>query len=216
MPLTKGVSLRGAFLAAALLSVFTCFAGCGTSTITSSGSPISIVSVDGKAAKSGKAVSKGDEVMPGETVLVEEGSAAVVKISNKAAVTLKNASKLVFDEVTDTAISLNLDYGAMMTVVAPSERKFILKTPAAVAGVRGTAFYVEARAIDQTYICLCEGILSLTMPDTVQEMQTPNRSRHNAFLISPDPSGALRPSRATMLNHTNADIAALENVVRRK
>lgn len=152
--------------------------------------------------------------MPGETVVAEDDAVVVFKIKGRAALRLKNASKLVFDEVTDT-ISLNLDYGTLMsTVVRTNRQKFFLKTPAVTAGVRGTSFYVEARSIDQTYVCLCDGTLDLTTPDTTLTLQALTRAHHQPVLVSPNAAGALAASSAPMINHTNADIEDLEAVLK--
>lgn len=201
-----------------LASFLFVLAGCGAPSFIKIApeSPATIISVDGKVLKSGKPVSKGAAIMPGETVLAEDGGAALIKIGDRAGLQMRSTSKLVFDEIADT-ISLNLDYGALMSVVArQSDRKFILKTPAVVAGVRGTAFYIESRAIDQTYICLCEGVLSLTSQDTVQEIRSRDRSHHSPYMVTQTPSGAVQVSGSSMINHTNADISALEDVIQKK
>ncbi len=154
--------------------------------------------------------------MPGETVVSEDDAIVVFKIKGRAALRLKSAGKLVFDEVTDT-ITLNLDYGTLMSAVAKNgaRQKFFLKTPAVTAGVRGTSFYTEARSIDQTYVCLCEGILELTTPDTTVTIHAADRKiHHQPVLISPDQAGALTPASAPMTNHTNADIETLEALLK--
>jgi len=192
-----------------------CLSACGKPAADRPAAVASCVSVEGRAAKSGAGLSAGDDILEGETIIAEDGGAAVVKIRDRASLRLKNAGKIVFDKVGET-IALQLDYGALMSVVSKADRTFSIRTPAATVGVRGTAFYVESRAVDQTYVCLCEGALSVTTPDTVHEIRTPARDHHNAVLISPSRSGALMPAPAPMLNHTNSDISDLETVLSRR
>lgn len=178
--------------------------------------PISIVSVEGRAIKSGRAVKPGESVSVGETILVEEAGFAVIKIKDRASFQLKDAGKLIVDEVSDSVL-LTLDYGSLLSVVSPTGgKKFHIVTPAATVGVRGTAFYMEARAADQTYVCLCEGAVSIEANGVTQEIRAPDRSHHVPVLIAPDKAGRMAMGRAEMLNHTNADIESLERALRAK
>lgn len=192
-------------------------AGCGAPELLNKITPdtsVTVVSAEGSATLSGRPLSAGTRIQSGETIVSEDGSTLVVKIKDRAALRMKNAAKVVFDEMGET-IALNLDYGALMSVVAPSKQKFLVRTPGAVAGVRGTAFYMESRSIDQTYICLCEGKLDVATPDTALQIAAAHRSHHTPVLISSDKTGKLSAGPAPMINHTNADITSLESVLRK-
>ncbi len=182
---------------------------------TSQESLVTVVSVSGQVVKSGKPVSAGEPMSVGETIMVDEHGSAILKIKDRASIQLKNSGKLVIDEISDSIVIM-LDYGSLMSVVSPVGKKFQLVTPAATVGVRGTAFYVEARGIDQTYVCLCEGTLQIKTESGVQEIHSDDRSHHHPVLIAPDKNGRTAVEPAEMLNHTNDDISALENVLRKK
>lgn len=170
------------------------------------------MSVVGKAVKSGKPMASGSVIASGETVLTEDGAEVRFQMKGRAALRLKNAGKLVFDEIADS-VALSLDYGSLLSVVSKTGKKFVITTPAITAGVRGTAFYMESRSIDQTYVCLCEGVLSLNSSDSAMEIRAPDRKKHHPVMVSLDPSGKISAGPAGMINHTNADIEALEAVL---
>lgn len=203
----------GIFAAAAALALFA--GGCGATPRVTPNSVAVIVSLHGAGTKSGLPILPGDGVEVGETLIADEGSAMVVKIKNAAAVEMKNSSKLIFETVGDT-IQLSLDYGSMLTTVRPAEaggpRLFVLATPSATVGVRGTTFYTESRAIDQTYMCLCDGAIDVeTRTDTGNMRTTPGK--HMAVTIAPDFAGAFKLTPAKMMGHTDADISALQKIL---
>lgn len=212
---------RRSFPSALISAVVLMFGiSCGSQEILgknkSAQSPVTVVSMSGQAAKSGAPLKSNEKIQPGETIVTGEGASLKIKIPGRAAMSLTNAGKIVFDELGDTVV-LTLEYGSMMSVVAKADKKFVLRTPAASVGVRGTAFYVESRALDQTYICLCEGSLEISDADsgTIQRIDNPDRKQHKPVLIAPSAAGVMRATSAPMINHTNADIASLESILQK-
>jgi len=174
----------------------------------------SVLSLDGRAAKSGEEVSSGDRILQGETLLVEDGARVVLRLKDPpAAFQIKDAAKLVFESTGDS-ILLSLDRGHLLTVVRRSPKKFRIQTPAATVGVRGTAFYLESRAVDQTYLCLCDGHVTLSAFDTDLGMAAAGRRQHRPVLVSPGRYGGAQISPAPMINHTNSEIESLETALR--
>ncbi len=99
----------------------------------------------------------GDMVMPGDTVITDEGSTLVLDFLDDSTIMLGENSRLKIDKLMileNTGMSesqLNLLKGRLETQVAPSKgtaRQFQIKTPVAVTSVRGTDYRVSAEKGD--------------------------------------------------------------------
>jgi hypothetical protein len=84
-----------------------------------------------------------------------------------------------------------------------------VETPAAVAAVRGTEFYVEPRGKDSTYLCVCRGKVEVRGSGGSRFKTTMKGKHHTAALIQR--SGESTKKRpAAMEGHTDAEISALK------
>jgi hypothetical protein len=96
--------------------------------------------------------------------------------------------------------------GAVLAVFGPGMRSVM--TGLVTAAIRGTGIYVEAGA-EQTYFCTCYGDVSLTAADgSRKDVVTRN---HSAHVIRAGSAMQVAP----MMNHDNAELAALEKRVGR-
>ena len=84
-----------------------------------------------------------------------------------------------------------------------------MTTPVAVAAVRGTEFFVEARADGRTYLCLCEGTLEVSgMPGTGYRKTL--RSKHHGSYIFSQHGKRLDRGPWRMENHTDEEIGGMK------
>lgn len=167
-----------------------------------------VTAIEGRVESGRVRLSVGDRLTAGASVRTSDSASVVMKAPGRAAVKLGAKSAMTICESGDT-INLQLKRGSILAVVSRGKGAFSLSTPTAVAGVRGTAFYVEALGRDRTYVCLCEGALWLATRDTACEIRSADRSHHTPVMITKDSSGRLTPAPAPMLHHTNEDIEAL-------
>lgn len=100
--------------------------------------------------------------------------------------------------------------GALLSVFGPSARARQIVAPTVTAGIRGTGFYVEARA-DSTYFCNCFGVIDLAAASGENEVVT--SSRHQARLVLANaPTGrAIVP--APLENHDDIELQRLARLV---
>ncbi|MBI4178598.1 FecR domain-containing protein [bacterium] len=185
-------------------------AGCGSPDGSGNETEMVVVSVTGTGSKSGEPVKPGDAIGRGETLIVDEGSVVVARLAGQAAIQVKASSKLVFEELGDT-FHLQLDYGSVLTASRPVPR-FKISTPAAVVGVRGTTFYTEARGLDQSYVCLCDGEILIETQSGTETLQTPVL-RHRAVTAAPAKEGEYKLTPAKFIGHTNVEISALQKIL---
>ncbi|MBI9107410.1 MAG: FecR domain-containing protein [Spirochaetales bacterium] len=87
------------------------------------------------------------------------------------------------------------------------DEPFKIRTQTAVAGVRGTAFFVKALDADNTYICICNGELEVT--DTEADSREVIESGHHKAIYFRNVNGETVVDNAPMLYHTDEDMEAL-------
>jgi hypothetical protein len=104
-----------------------------------------------------------------------------------------------------------LQSGALMSVFSPGVRK--LRTPSAVVGIRGTGVYIEASQ-HMSYICTCYGTVKIDALDGAQNSEIITTTHHDSPRIIYADSGKIK--KAPMVNHTDAELVLLEELVGRK
>ncbi len=119
------------------------------------------VSVDSHKAELGMAVK------PGAVVRTGPQSSCEIVFNNKNIIKILEGSKAIPDLKSETK-RINLKMGAVASVVKNLGRatgnrkyKYEITTPTSVAGVRGTLFFVKVEDNDNTYICVCNGVIEI-------------------------------------------------------
>ena len=102
-------------------------------------------------------------------------SLAVIDLANGTTVKLREKTTLAIDSIGEL-ISVNLSAGGVFTTIAGKlTGKFSVRTRSAVAGVRGTEFFVAyGRTIDSqpdVWLCVNSGIVDVSIPGTGQDVQ---------------------------------------------
>jgi hypothetical protein len=115
--------------------------------------------VEGKVKVDGKAAKVGDAFGATASLEVPKAGRAVVTLAPGTFVELRAGTKLTLGSSERKSVSLRLLTGAIWSFVA-RESSYEVATANAVAGVRGTVYYVEAKKTE-TYICDCDGKLEI-------------------------------------------------------
>jgi ferric-dicitrate binding protein FerR (iron transport regulator) len=115
--------------------------------------------IEGKVTVNGKAAKVGDAFAASVTLEVAKKGRAVVTLAPGTFVELRAGTKLTLGSSTRKTTSLKLLTGAIWSFVA-KESSYEVETANAVAGVRGTVYYVEAKKTE-TYVCDCDGKLEV-------------------------------------------------------
>ncbi len=89
---------------------------------------------------------------------------------------------------------------------------FRVKTPTAVAGIRGTAFFIKVEDAANTYVCTCNGRLALA-DDSGGGSRSVQARHHRAYRFSREGQGVVSRS-AGMLYHDDAFMSSLAARIR--
>ncbi len=152
------------------------------------------LTVNGKPAVQGTPVREGDRLKTGQ------GSRADVVMESDVRMRLFGKTDLVIP-AESRRNPVRLLAGRLLSIV--TGRPYSVQGDTAVAGVRGTTFYVASEAGERTYICICNGELDIHDPTGREKIAQVAAEHHRGFRI-----GAA-PEDAPMLGHTDDDIAEL-------
>ena len=174
----------------------------------STGYSASIAYIEGQATIDGKAANIGDTVPLGSTVVTDAQSLCEIRFNGKNAIRLAESTTFVFDPA-NVQRGSELKQGALIMVlknltVGADGSGFRLRTPSAVAGVRGTSFFVKAVDAQTTYICCCNGAVHVEdyAGGSKADIEAPH---HKAFVYQTTDTG-IGVTDATQLYHTDADM----------
>ncbi len=171
------------------------------------------VSVNGQPARQGQLIRPGDTVVTGK-----EGEALYV-IGQDAFLQRSGSTVSFGKSMADFMRVLN---GRILSVFGKADREIAFST--ATIGIRGTACYIEEKvgadgtALDKapTYFCLCYGTAEVTPSATGTKATTITTRYHDLPLyISGDKSKTSSLQPAPVINHTDAELILLENLVGR-
>jgi hypothetical protein len=160
------------------------------------------LSIDGVAAQVG-------DIVPAGALLVTGGSSiAEIEFNTRNVIKLAEKTSLVFNPG-NLQTGSELRQGALTLVlkkIAPGAngQAFRVRTASAVAGVRGTSFFIKVESDTRTYVCACNGDVEVLDTDggTLQDLAA---SHHKAVWIS-SPTGTAQLADAPLLYHTDADM----------
>lgn len=163
------------------------------------------VTVNGQPARKGMLVSAGDTVATGP-------EAEALYVIGQDAFLQRESTVVRFGK--DAAAGfLRVIAGKLLSVFGKGGRR--LEVPTATIGIRGTACYIEAEAA-RTYFCLCYGETEIVPAAAPHERTTYATTHHeHPLYIHNDPAMPTRMVPAEVINHTDAELTMLENLVGR-
>ena len=112
----------------------------------------------------------GDSLGPGDVVTTGRASLAVIDVGNATTLKLREKTTLALDSIGEqTAVTLTAG-GVFTSIARKLSGGFSVRTSSAVAGVRGTEFFVAyGRTIDRlpdVWLCVNQGIVEVALPDS--------------------------------------------------
>ena len=171
-----------------------------------------IVYLEGDVTMNGAPANIGDAVSPGAVLVTGADSVCQVVFNSKNIVHMAAGTSLRFDS---TALSRGavLQRGAVAMVlrklaaVQGDELRFSIRTSTAVAGVRGTCFFIAVEDEANTYVCACNGSIHL-VGDGGQAVRNLSSSHHQEVRVTRTATG-ISMSPAPLLYHTDEDVEAI-------
>jgi hypothetical protein len=162
--------------------------------------------LEGEVLLNGVPAQIGQEVPPGAVVETAERSFCEIVFAGKNIFRIEPSS-LARIEIEPERGAIELRRGALAAVFQKLQRisagggGFRLLTPTAVAGVRGTTFYIKVESPDSTYICTCNGQTRLA--DAAESFRRTVRSDGHKALRFAREADRIRALPAPLLYHDN-------------
>lgn len=216
MPLTADHSRRRALLQAltgAGLLGGAGLAGLIGKTLAAGNSPATqgIRRLSGSVMVNGSTAVVGTPIRPGDTVVTAANS-EVVYVVGQDAFMQRAQSRVSFGDSAAVG-ALRVISGKLLSVFGKGEKHIL--TPTATIGIRGTGCYIEAAA-EQVYFCLCYGEADLVPTAAPAEREIIRTTHHDHPLnIHKDKKMPKMMVPAAVINHTDAELTLLENLVGR-
>jgi len=156
------------------------------------------VSINGQPAKIGQIIKNGDVVETGNESYLE------AKFGKQSAFRIREVSRVVFN-ITDH-ISPSVEKGKILSILEKKSR-YLVRTPSAVAAVRGTIFFVSVIDDNKTYYCACNGTIDIE-DDQHKNLAVLSSSHHKPSYCDRDGEN-LSMTDAEMLDHDDLEIFGL-------
>jgi hypothetical protein len=164
-----------------------------------------VVTVNGQPAREGQLI------LPGDTVVTGKEGEAIYVIGDSAFLQ-RGGSTVSFGKT--LADFMRVVNGRILSVFGKGDREIRFST--ATIGIRGTACYIEEGVKAETYFCLCYGSALVTPSAAPREAETITTSHHDHPLwIGNDMQMPSMMVSAPVVNHTDAELTLLENLVGR-
>ena len=158
---------------------------------------------------------EGQLIGPGDTVVTGRDSEAIYVIGQDA---------FLQRELTTVSFGANVAQNLMRVVTGKILSVFgkgarTIQVSTATIGIRGTGCYIEDEGTGtraRTYFCLCYGSVELTPSAAPRESETYSTTHHDKpMYVHNDMSMAKMMVPAGVINHSDAELTLLENLVGR-
>lgn len=174
----------------------------------------------GQVTVNGQPAREGQQVKPGDTVTTGADGEAIYVVGQDAFLQRGGSTVSFGTQLGKGAADfMRVVSGRILSVFGKGERE--IKFATATIGIRGTACYIEeepaaAGVKARTYFCLCYGEALVTPTAAPEQRETVRTSYHDHPLYIHD--DARMPSTmviAPVINHSDAELVMLENLVGR-
>lgn len=162
--------------------------------------------VEGDVKLDGKAVVAGDEIPATGKLTTAKGARAVLTLEVGGVIEVRENASVDIGASPKRKISLKLLAGAIWSLLPRGKSDYEVVTPNAVAGARGTTFFVTAQKDDLSMVCVCDGDVEL------HEQHVVTHEEHWGYRIAGKGKKAkpkLIGKKKDMDNHPNAQQAVL-------
>jgi hypothetical protein len=158
--------------------------------------------VKGDVLVSGKPATLGQTVSKDATIEVKNNSMAVLQFASAASITLKANSVLSIANLSKNdsgkpVIELSQNTGSSFSKIAKGQSEFSIKTPTAVAGVRGTSFELVVGNGKTTQIKLLEGKVQVAKSGATKEEMAQATVVEAGQKIEATEAGVAKPTEIT-------------------
>ncbi len=167
--------------------------------------------LEGQATIDGAPATIGDVVPLGATVTTGARSQCEIIFREKNIIRLGESTAFVFHPF-NLQNGSELKTGSLTLVLknlvgsAAGSPRFLVHTQTTTCGVRGTSFFMKVEDPNSTYVCLCNG--AITIDDGSQSGMEVVAAHHGSYWLKKK-DGAISVSKAPMLYHSDDDMETL-------
>ncbi len=156
------------------------------------------------------------QALAGARRMVAQGGAEAEKVHDVRPVAVPSVSSVAAGAGgASTLEGLLLAKGGLLSVVQTGLQP-VIRTPAAIFGIRGTGLYLEADE-EHTYVCTCYGTVDIRSSQDPQLHERVNTRHHEAPRdVYRSRNGAPRIAPGKLRAHTDAELILLESLVGRR
>ena len=165
---------------------------------------VGTVTVNGQPAREGQLIRNGDTIVTGAR------SEAIYVIGQDAYMQREKSTINFAAEA--AAGAMRVITGKILSVFGKGEKKLVV--PTATIGIRGTACYIETEE-KATYFCLCYGVADVSPAADPKHIERIETTHHDHPILIHDDSAMPTMAPASVINHTDAELILLENLVGR-
>lgn len=185
--------------------------------------PPGLHKLKGSIAVNGQPAREGQLILPGDTVVTAKDGEAIYVIGQDAFLQRGGSTVSFGTQLGKGAVDfMRVLSGRILSVFGKGDRAIVFST--ATIGIRGTACYIEEKVgVDgtaneraPTYFCLCYGEALVTPSAAPSEAKIITTTHHDHPLyLSNDMKMPSMMVDASVINHTDAELILLENLVDR-
>lgn len=177
--------------------------------------PPGLHKIKGQVSVNGRPAAERELIRPGDTIVTGKDGEAIYVIGTDAFLQ-RGGSTVSFGTQLgkDVAEFMRVVNGRILSVFGKGERQIAFST--ATIGIRGTACYIEEGLKTETYFCLCYGEAQVVCTADPGQSELIRTAHHDHPLwISGDSKQPSMMVKAPVINHTDAELTLLENLVGR-
>ena len=153
------------------------------------------VTINGLPVRTGQLLNQDDLIQTGSESLLE------VKFGRQSGFSVREESEVVFNSTDE--ISLTVKKGKVLSMLEKNSN-YSVRTPAAVAAVRGTIFFADVLNPDSVYFCACNGTIAIEDENKTKLKQL-SSAHHEANFVEKENQQPVF-HEAGMFEHTDLEI----------
>jgi len=165
---------------------------------------VGTVTVNGQPARQGQLIRNGDTIVTGP-------KSEAIYVIGQDAYMQREQSTINFAAEAAASV-MRVITGKVLSVFGKGEKTLVV--PTATIGIRGTGCYIEAEA-KTTYFCLCYGAADVSPTADPKQIERIETKHHDHPILIHNDSAMPMMAPASVINHTDAELVLLENLVGR-
>lgn len=167
------------------------------------------VRIEGEVKIDGKQATTDQEIPQVASINTGKASHAVITLQPGSIIELRPNTQVKLGKSERKANSLELLFGKVWSFL-PKGASYEVVTENAVAGVRGTVFFVEADKKHHTYVCACDGEVTLAAGAGKPPRKVISHHEHKSFSVR-GKKGKTSPAKRR--DHTDEQAQQLEALI---